>query len=162
MLPRSNHPSILCLALAAGVMTLSPACASPPKSPVATPNATEGLALHGYDPVAYFTLREATQGSPDIRLAWQGVIYQFASQQHREMFVADPNRYLPQYGGYCAIAMAWGRIADIDPESWAIVDQRLYLNASPFAHRLWSINRRGNIESANKNWAAVPKFETER
>ena len=92
---------------------------------MAAVNATDGVALKGYDPVAYFTDGEATEGSAAYRHEWQGATYRFASAANLELFTADPAKYAPQYGGYCSIAIAQNAIADIDPERWAIVDGKL-------------------------------------
>ena len=133
------------------------ACAGAPTQAVAPVNASHGVALRGYDPVAYFVEGEARPGDDRFRHDWRGAEYHFASAEHRDLFAEDPERYAPQYGGYCAIAMAWNRIADIDPQQWSVVDGRLYLNNSGFAHLLWSADERGNIESADENWAGFPK-----
>ena len=90
-------------------------------SPVAAVNTTDGLALKGYDPVAYFTDGQPTKGADQYSFQWKGVTYRFASAENLQRFKADPDKYLPQYGGYCAYAMSLDRIADIDPHRWAIV-----------------------------------------
>ena len=84
-------------------------------SPVAAVNTTDGLALKGYDPVAYFTDGQPTKGADQYSFQWKGVTYRFASAENLQRFKADPDKYLPQYGGYCAYAMSLDRIADIDP-----------------------------------------------
>lgn len=126
-------------------------------APVAPVNTENGFALKGYDPVAYFTAGEATPGTDQYTYRWQGASYRFASSDNLERFKSDPEKYLPQYGGYCAYAMSLNRIADIDPDRWAIVEEKLYLNNNFFAHTLWSVNKSGNIASADKNWAVWPK-----
>ncbi len=126
-------------------------------SPVPAVNADQGVGLKGYDPVAYFINGAPTKGSDQYRLAWKGVTYRFASAENLEKFRADPDKYLPQYGGYCAYAMSLDRIADIDPSRWAIVNGRLYLNNGFVAEKLWSINKNGNIVSADRNWPQYPK-----
>jgi YHS domain-containing protein len=146
---RNGRALVLC------VLVLG-ACASPPRGRVPAVNAEASVALHGYDPVAYFTRGEPARGSEHYTATWRGVVYRFASPENLALFEAEPERYLPQYGGYCAIAMAWNTIADVDPEQWAIVDGRLYLNNSAFAHALWSLDRRGHIEDADRNWRSFP------
>jgi len=128
------------------------ACASPAGEPRAPVNSDAGLALRGYDPVAYFERGAATPGDAAYTTRYGGIEYRFASDAHRARFEAEPARYLPQYGGYCAIAMAWDRVADVDPEAWAIVDDRLFLNNSTLAHALWQLGRRRNIEAADEHW----------
>jgi YHS domain-containing protein len=86
------------------------------------------VAIKGYDPVAYFTDSRAVQGSPEIKQSWLGAIWYFANAKHRDAFAAEPMRYAPQYGGFCAGSMSVGLITDnIDPESWRIIDGKLYL-----------------------------------
>jgi YHS domain-containing protein len=86
------------------------------------------VAILGYDPVAYFTDRRAVQGSPEINQSWLGTTWYFASAKHRDAFTAEPMRYAPQYGGFCAGSMSVGLITDnIDPEAWRIIDGKLYL-----------------------------------
>jgi YHS domain-containing protein len=126
-------------------------------SPVAPVNTADGVALKGYDPVAYFTAGEAVPGTDQYAYRWQGASYRFVSADNLERFKGEPEKYLPQYGGYCAYAMSLNRIADIDPDHWAIVEGKLYLNNNFFAHTLWSVNKSGNIASADKNWAVWPK-----
>jgi YHS domain-containing protein len=126
-------------------------------SPAAPVNVTEGVALKGYDPVAYFTVGKPTLGMAQFSHRWQGATYQFASSEHLERFKAEPEKYLPQYGGYCAYALSINRIADIDPDRWAVVEGKLYLNNNFFVHKLWSVSKSSNIEAANKNWAVWPK-----
>jgi len=130
-----------------------------PKSPVAAVNTMNGLGLKGYDPVAYFITGKPTPGVDAYTYHWKGVTYRFASAENQEHFTADPQKYLPQYGGYCAYAMSLNRIADIDPARWAIVDGKLYLNNNLFAHTLWSVNKSGNIAAADRNWPVYPKTE---
>ena len=126
-------------------------------SPVPAVNADQGIGLKGYDPVAYFINGAPTKGSEQYSLAWKGVTYRFASAGNLEKFKADPEKYLPQYGGYCAYAMSLDRIADIDPSRWAIVNGKLYLNNGFVAEKLWSLNKNGNIVSADRNWPQYPK-----
>ena len=86
------------------------------------------VAILGYDPVAYFTDRRAVQGSPKINQSWLGATWYFASAEHRDAFAAEPMRYAPQYGGFCAGSMSLGLLTDnIDPGAWRIIDGKLYL-----------------------------------
>ena len=125
--------------------------------PVAAVNAADGIGLKGYDPVAYFVNGQPQKGVDQYSSQWKGVAYRFASAQNLESFKAHPEKYLPQYGGYCAYAMSLNRIADIDPSRWAIVDGRLFLNNGLIAQTLWSRNKSGNIASADRNWPSYPK-----
>jgi YHS domain-containing protein len=129
-------------------------------SPVPPVNAKEGIGLKGYDPVAYFTNGAPTKGLEQYSFAWKGVRYRFASAENLDRFKADPAKYLPQYGGYCAYAMSLDRIADVDPSRWAIVNGKLYLNNGFVAEKLWSLNKSGNIVSADRNWPLYPREAT--
>ena len=120
-------------------------------------NAEGGLAVKGYDPVAYFTGGKPTPGTDLYTADWEGARYRFASAENRDLFVAAPEKYAPQYGGYCAYAISIDRIADIDPDEWAVVDGKLYLNNSALAHALWSVDRRASIAAGDRYWPAVPK-----
>src|ERR1700730_3394861 len=133
------------------------ALAASETTPVAAVNAADGIGLKGYDPVAYFTLGQPTPGVDEYTYRWKGVTYRFASAENLARFKSDPEKYLPQYGGYCAYAMATDRIADIDPSRWAIVDGKLYLNNGFFAEKLWSLNKSGNIAAGDRNWPLYPK-----
>jgi len=116
-----------------------------------------GLALQGYDPVAYFADGKPTAGSVAISYRWQGAAWHFSSAQHRDAFAADPLRYAPQFGGYCAYAVSRGTTAEGDPKQWAVVDGKLYVNNNPLAQKLWNQDRPGNIEAGVINWPLIPK-----
>jgi len=145
---------IVVLGLVLGIARTAMAGADPAVPAV---NAAEGVGLKGYDPVAYFINGAPTKGSEQYSFAWKGVTYRFASAGNLEKFKADPEKYLPQYGGYCAYAMSLDRIADIDPSRWAIVNGKLYLNNGFVAEKLWSLNKSRNIVSADRNWPQYPK-----
>lgn len=120
-------------------------------------NLQHGVALKGYDPVAYFTEAEPIAGNPAISYHWQGATWLFSTQEHREAFKADPARYAPQFGGYCAFAVAQGTTAEGDPHQWAIIDSKLYVNNNAIAKKLWDQNRPANIVAGNRNWPLIPK-----
>ena len=82
----------------------------------------------------------------------------FASAENRNLFVEMPEKFLPQYGGYCAFAIALNQIADIEPDQWAIVNNKLYLNNGFLAQTLWSLDKAGNIARGDQNWPLVPKL----
>jgi YHS domain-containing protein len=134
-----------------------PDSAGSSESPVAPVNATDGAGLKGYDPVAYFTDGQPTKGSSQYSLQWKGVTYRFASTENLQSFKGDPEKYLPQYGGYCAYAMSINRIADISPTEWTIFGGKLYLNNNFISQSLWSLNKSGRVQDADRNWAVFPK-----
>lgn len=114
-----------------------------------------GLAISGYDPVAYFSLGAPTPGSAEFTYEWMGATWRFASAANRDAFRADPERYAPQYGGYCAWAVAHGKTASVDPEAWKIVDGKLYLNYSRDIQKQWEGDVPGNIRRADGNWPGL-------
>ncbi len=114
-----------------------------------------GLALDGYDPVAYFEEGRPVPGSKAFTHAWSGATWRFASAAHRDAFAAAPERYAPQYGGFCAWAVAHGYTADVDPEAWKIVDGKLYLNYDKEVQAKWEADVPGHIQSADANWPAL-------
>ena len=119
-------------------------------------NATStDLALRGFDPVAYFTDGAATPGEVEITAEHAGATYRFASAEHKAMFEAAPEKFAPQYGGYCAFGLAQGYKFDGDPQVWKIVDDRLYLNLSPKVSTIWQENVPGNIRNADEKWQMV-------
>jgi YHS domain-containing protein len=114
-----------------------------------------GLAIRGSDPVAYFTLGEPQQGSADFEYVWNNVTWRFANAENRDKFAANPERYAPQYGGFCAWAVSQGYTASIDPQAWRIVDGKLYLNYNQRIQRRWERDIPGNIAKADANWPDV-------
>lgn len=126
-------------------------------------NTTDGnIAILGYDPVAYFTQSAPVKGNPLFETTWQGARWQFANDQHRALFAADPDRYAPRYGGFCAGAMSAGWRAPIDPEAWVIVEDRLYLAYSKNFVGDVAADADGGaarIARADANWERLGKVE---
>lgn len=114
-----------------------------------------GLALGGYDAVAYFTLGEPTKGDPAFSYDWQGAKWLFASAAHRDRFAAAPDRYAPQFGGYCAWAVSNNYTAPADPLAWKIVGGKLYLNYNRAVQRKWEVELESRIPSGEKNWPGL-------
>lgn len=115
------------------------------------------LAIKGYDPVAYFTEKRPTAGRSEYAYSWSGALWRFANAKHRDMFARDPERYAPQFGGHCSMALARGKIKDIDPEAWVIVDDKLYLNFSKPVLKTFQDDIKGNIRKAEANWNKLQK-----
>jgi YHS domain-containing protein len=136
---------------AAVLMAASPAAAV---SPV---NKTffGGVAIDGYDPVAYFTMGRAVEGSKQFSIEWRGATWRFVSARHRDRFVEAPESYAPQYGGYCAWAVAHGSTADIDPQMWTIHEGKLYLNYDREIQAKWLLDKVGLIERADAEWPQI-------
>lgn len=148
--------------IVSALLLLLSACGKSILTPATLTNASAGLGIKGFDPIAYHSTSKATLGSAKHQSLFQGVVYQFATAKNRSAFEANPERYLPAYGGYCAYAMSNGDIVDINPRNWAVVDGQLYLNANIVAQGLWSINRPEKISKADRHWqdlkaAAVPR-----
>jgi hypothetical protein len=120
-------------------------------------NADQGLAIHGLDPVAYFTDGRPIAGDPAITAEWQGAHWRFASTAHRDTFLAAPERYAPAYGGHCAYGVSRGYLVDIDPEAWTIRDGTLYLNYSLPVRTTWLEDPAGYIEKADGNWPGLAR-----
>lgn len=138
-----------------GAFVLATALAVRAEKPVNT--TFLGVAIKGYDPVAYFTDGKAVKGDPDHSFEWNGAEWRFASAAHRDLFKADPVKYAPQYGGYCAWAVSRGYTAGIDPDAWKIVNGRLYLNYSLKVQKQWAEDIPGNIAKAEENWPKILK-----
>jgi YHS domain-containing protein len=114
-----------------------------------------GVAIEGTDPVAYFDQGRPVEGSSDFEHEWMGATWRFVSAENRDRFAADPEKYAPQYGGYCAWAVSQGYTAKIDPEAWSIVDDKLYLNYSKDVQKQWSADVPGNIAKGDANWPTI-------
>jgi YHS domain-containing protein len=114
-----------------------------------------GLALKGYDPVAYFSEKKPVPGKSEFTAQHEGASYRFASAANRDAFAAAPAKYAPQYGGYCAFGMAAGYKAPIEPEAWTVVDGRLYLNYSRSVRSQWSSDVPGYVRKADSNWPSI-------
>jgi len=110
------------------------------------------LAIEGYDTVAYFTAGKALKGNESFSFRWHDMTWYFSSKENRDLFATNPEKYAPQYDGYCAWAMTEARKAQTDPEVWKIVNGKLYLNCSRTAYEKWSSDIPGNIKKADANW----------
>lgn len=132
------------------------AYAAAPASPVsaATWQGAKGdqPAVSGHDPVAYFTKSAPTLGDPALTYVYHGATYRFATAANRDAFIANPAKYAPQFGGYCAWAASQGRLSGPDPKIWRIVDGKLYLNCSKDAETKWLADVPGNIAKAVEFW----------
>ena len=150
---RSLRTLVAMLALILAQFALTPAWAD--KVPVYQSNS--GTAIDGTDPISYFTEGRPVVGDADITHKWNGATWRFTSAENRDRFAASPEKYAPQYGGYCAWAVSQGYTASTDPDAWSIVDGKLYLNYSKSVQKNWEKDVPGHITSANKNWPKVLK-----
>jgi YHS domain-containing protein len=117
---------------------------------------SDGVALHGYDAVAYFTEGKPVKGSKDFEAVWMDARWRFSSAANRDTFKADPAKYAPQYGGYCAYAVSKGHTANISPNAWKVVNGKLYVN-HPLAKSRWEKDIPTFISRADQNWPNIPK-----
>jgi hypothetical protein len=140
-----------------GLAALLAGLAIAPAARAATPeiHAPDGVALGGHDPVAYTTLGRPTRGEARFEATWRGARWHFASAEHRDLFLAAPERHAPQYGGHCAWAIARGYLAPGDPRHWRIVEDRLFVNYDASVQRRWLRDIPGFIAAADRNWPAV-------
>jgi len=123
--------------------------------------APDGVAIRGTDPVAYFTEGTAVPGTPDHALEWNGATWHFASADNRAAFADDPGAYAPQYGGFCAWAVAEkGKLYSTQPDNWAIVDDKLYLNFNDDIQARWQEDIPGFIEAGDDRWPEILKAES--
>ena len=114
-----------------------------------------GKAIKGYDPVAYFTDSKPVMGYDSLSLAWSNATWHFASRKNLDLFRNNPEKYAPQYGGYCAYGLSNGYKAQTDPQAWTIENGKLYLNYNLQVRGEWNKNRKERIEKADKNWPDV-------
>lgn len=118
----------------------------------------DGVAIYGYDPMAYFTDMKPVKGSPEFYAEYQGSTFHFSSAINRDRFAASPAFFAPQYGGYCAFGMAKGYKAVIDPAAFTVVEDKLYLNYSEAIRSKWQTDIPSYIRKADANWPDVRKL----
>lgn len=114
-----------------------------------------GVAVHGFDPVAYFTQQKPVQGTATYSVVHGGATYRFANAAHMRAFKKDPDKYTPAFGGYCAYGVAVGAKFDGDPRYWRIVNGKLYLNLNREIQKTWLKDIPGNIKKAVKSWTKI-------
>jgi len=114
-----------------------------------------GVAIQGYDPVAFFTDHKPVKGQPEFPARHNGALYYFASKEHRELFKSDPAKYEPAFGGYCAYGLSKGKLAEIDVDAFQIVDGRLLLQYSKSVRDNFNKDTKGNLMKAEANWPGL-------
>lgn len=124
-------------------------CTSLDKHPVYV---EKGVAINGYDPVAYFAQRAPVKGSELFKVEHEQVIWLFSSAENLAQFEHQPERYLPQYGGYCAYAMSHGFVVDTVPEAFTVLNDKLYLNYSLGVRETWLEDTKSYVDRADKQW----------
>lgn len=112
-------------------------------------------ALNGFDPVAFFTDGKPVNGSPAIAAEHRGATYYFATEGHKQLFAANPEKYAPQFGGYCAYGVAVGKLFPVDISTWQVRDGKLYLNLNPDILKTFNSDVAGNLAKAGRNWPGL-------
>jgi len=160
-----QHVAMTALAavLAVGTMSIGSSTHSIAAKAISAPSVftttKEKLALNGYDPVAYFVAGAPKKGVAGITAQHQGATWRFESEANKTAFLAQPEKYAPQYGGYCAYAVSQGYTASADPTAWEIVDGKLYVNYNRSVAASWSKQSRAYITSGDDHWAKRTRIE---
>jgi YHS domain-containing protein len=126
-----------------------------PLAAEAAPATGKRLALSGYDPVSYFTDGHPEKGSADYQASYDDATYWFKTPEHRATFVADPDRYAPQFQGFCTVTLSRGAKYEADPEAWVIADGKLYVFGAKEAVPMFRAQTASVIEKATDNWAKL-------
>jgi hypothetical protein len=142
---------------AVGILLALSAFAAVAKEPVPPVNASRGIAIKSYDPVAYFEQSKPVKGAKQFTHEWMGANWQFASAANRDLFAGSPAKFVPQYGGYCAWAVSNNYTAEVDPEAWTIRDGRLFLNYSKKVQAMWLKEIDQRIVAGDRNWPGLHK-----
>lgn len=116
-------------------------------------------AIYGYDTVAYFTQNKAVKGNKNISYEWRGAEWHFSSNENLKMFKGDPEKYAPQYGGYCAYAMSDGRLVGVDEDAFTILDGKLFMNYSKSVMKEWRANAEQFIEEADDHYPTLVEIK---
>ena len=117
--------------------------------------AVDGVAIRGTDPVGYFNQSQPVAGTTAYKTDWKGATWHFSDAASRDAFAANPDRFSPEFGGYCAYAASKGYLAPTIPEAWTVYENRLYLNANLRARELWLQDVPGNIAKGRANWPGI-------
>jgi len=147
--------SALLLAAAPSLPAFAAAQAGVSGSTAAVNVDAQGVGLGGYDPVAYFDTGKPTHGLPAFATTYGGATYLFANAAHRAVFLKDPARYVPEFGGFCVVGASFGKKVDVDPETGKVVNGKLYLNNSQRALDIFDKDQGGTISRAQTNWPEV-------
>ena len=150
MFTRRHFLSLTAALPLAGTIIARPALAATPEI-----YASGGIAINGYDAVAYFTDAAPVQGDAAHSVEYKGATWHFANAENKAAFEADPAAYAPQYGGYCAYAVSKGATAKTEPDAWTVHDGKLYLNYDTSVRSIWLQDVPGNITKADGNWPGV-------
>jgi len=114
-----------------------------------------GIAVSGYDTVAFFTDKKPVNGDPSFSAKYQGATYIFASKEHKALFEANPEKYAPQCGGFCAYGVSVNALFPVDINTWQVRDGKLYLNLNKAILKKFNADFEGNVAKADKNWPSL-------
>lgn len=114
-----------------------------------------GVAVQGYDVVAYFESNKPILGKSEITTEYNKAIYYFSSEENKSLFLKNPEKFVPQFGGYCAYGVSENHTSPTDPKAFTIDDDKLYLNYNLKVKELWSKDREARIKKANENWETL-------
>ena len=137
---------------ALSITALLSACAGVGPANTTSDGADAKLMLKGHDPVAYFTLGKDTVGNADINTEYDGATYRFASEEHKALFVKDPLKYVPQFGGYCANGIVYGIPCGGDPDTWQMIDGKLYIFGGESSRKYFLMDEKQNMALAGHDW----------
>lgn len=151
----SSYAALAAVVMATGALSASPASALVHNSTSAVDTDDKGVAMQGYDPVAYFTDGAPKAGDPQFQVTHDGATYYFSSEANRKKFMANPAAYTPQFGGFCAMGTSHGIKLEGDPHVWHVVNNKLYLNVSATVDKKWKQDVPGNITTAVEKWPKV-------
>ena len=118
---------------------------------------TNGVAIKGYDPVAYYSQNRAVVGNVTLTFDWSGSIWKFANKENLQSFSKEPEKYAPAYGGFCAYGTSEKHLSPTDPNAWTIVNNKLYLNYNLKVKDLWIKDTAIRIRAANNYWTTLKK-----
>ena len=149
----------LSLMLFIGIAAAVAACSTTNTETLGINVDTEGLAVRGFDAVAYFAVDAAVKGDAKYSYVWNGAKWLFSSEENMKKFAAAPDAYAPQFGGYCSYAVSEGYTANGDPEAWKIVDGKLYLNYNKQVKEKWEQQQSERIDRGRTNWQ---EFKTKK
>ena len=113
------------------------------------------IAVEGYDPVAFFSDARPVKGSPSISATYQGAVYFFATEEHKQLFTTSPDKYVPQYGGFCAFGVGLNALFPVDISTWQIRNGKLYLNLDHDILKKFNADFDGNVGRADQNWPGL-------
>lgn len=120
-------------------------------------NEVDGVAIRGYDPVVYLNEQKAERGSAEFTGVYKGSTFRFRDVANRDLFLANPEKFAPQFNGYCAFGVSRGYKADTSPDAFSVVDGKLYLNYNAEVKTMWSKDVSGYVTKANEKWPTVEK-----